>query len=87
MRILLLEGVSDTAVENFARAGYRNVELVTGSLSGDALLEKVADAHMLGIRSRTQLTEEVFAAAVGLADREGYETLSMRVISAVVGLR
>jgi D-3-phosphoglycerate dehydrogenase len=63
IRILLLEGVSDTAVENFARAGYRNVELVTGSLSGDALLEKVADAHMLGIRSRTQLTEEVFAAA------------------------
>ncbi len=63
IRILLLEGISDTAVENFARAGYRNVELVNGSLSREDLLEAVAGVHLLGIRSRTQLDAEVFAAA------------------------
>lgn len=63
IRILLLEGISDTAVENFARAGYRNVELINGSLSRDDLLEAVAGVHLLGIRSRTQLDAEVFAAA------------------------
>ncbi len=63
IRTLLLEGISDTAVENFARAGYRNVELVNGSLSREDLLEAVAGVHLLGIRSRTQLDAEVFAAA------------------------
>ncbi|TVS16001.1 MAG: phosphoglycerate dehydrogenase [Gammaproteobacteria bacterium] len=63
IRILLLEGISDTAVDNFARAGYRNVELVNGSLSREDLLQAVAGVHLLGIRSRTQLDAEVFAAA------------------------
>ncbi|MEE4360557.1 MAG: phosphoglycerate dehydrogenase [Pseudomonadales bacterium] len=63
IRILLLEGISETAVENFARAGYRNVELMPGSLPREDLLEAVAGAHMIGIRSRTQLDDEVFAAA------------------------
>lgn len=63
IRILLLEGISDTAVEGFARAGYRNVEQIPGSLSREDLLEAVAGVHLLGIRSRTQLDEELFAAA------------------------
>ncbi len=63
IRILLLEGISDTAVEGFARAGYRNVEQISGSLSREELLEAVSGVHLLGIRSRTQLDTEVFAAA------------------------
>jgi D-3-phosphoglycerate dehydrogenase len=63
IRILLLEGISDTAIENFARAGYRNVELVSGSMPREELLEKIPNVHMLGIRSRTQLDEELFEAA------------------------
>ena len=63
IRVLLLEGISDTAVENFAREGYRNVEVVTGSLSRGDLLDAVANVHLLGIRSRTQLDQAVFAAA------------------------
>ncbi len=63
IRILLLEGISDTAVDNFARAGYRNVELVNGSLSREDLLQAVSGVHLLGIRSRTQLDADVFAAA------------------------
>ena len=63
IRILLLEGISDTAVQNFARAGYGNVTVLPKALPRDELLEAVADVHMLGIRSRSQLDAEVFEAA------------------------
>lgn len=63
IRILLLEGVHQSAVDNFKRAGYTNIENIKTALSGDELKAKVADAHFIGIRSRTQLTEEIFAAA------------------------
>ena len=63
IRILLLEGVHQSAVENFKRAGYSNIEYLKTSLPDDQLKEKIADAHFVGIRSRTQLTEEIFEAA------------------------
>jgi D-3-phosphoglycerate dehydrogenase len=63
IRILLLEGVHQSAVENFERAGYSNIEYLKTSLPEDQLKEKIADAHFVGIRSRTQLTEAVFEAA------------------------
>ncbi|MCE8036142.1 MAG: phosphoglycerate dehydrogenase [Halomonadaceae bacterium] len=63
IKILLLEGVHQSAVDNFLNAGYTNIEHLPTSLDEAALVEKVRDAHFLGIRSRTQLTERVFAAA------------------------
>ncbi|HEX8384989.1 MAG TPA: phosphoglycerate dehydrogenase, partial [Rubricoccaceae bacterium] len=63
LKVLLLEGVSETAVETFRRAGYDNVELRSGTVPEDDLKALVADVHFLGIRSRTQLTEPVFEAA------------------------
>ena len=63
IKLLLLEGVHPNAVEVLSQAGYRNVEALPGALEGDALKAKLADVHFLGIRSRTQLTAEVFAAA------------------------
>ena len=63
IRILLLEGVHQSAVDNFKRAGYENIEYLKTSLAEDQLKEKIADAHFVGIRSRTQLTEAVFEAA------------------------
>lgn len=63
IRVLLLEGVSDTALQALASAGYSNVERLPKALTGNALLEAVKGVHLLGIRSRTQLTEEVLAAA------------------------
>lgn len=63
IRILLLEGVHQSAVDNFNRAGYSNIEYIKTALPDDQLKEKIADAHFVGIRSRTQLTEEVFEAA------------------------
>lgn len=63
IRILLLEGVHQNAVKNFEKNGYSNIEYLKTSLPAADLKEKIADAHFVGIRSRTQLTEDIFAAA------------------------
>ena len=63
IKVLLLEGVSASAVENFKRAGYSQVELHAKSLPEDELKQRISDAHIVGIRSRTQLTAEVLAQA------------------------
>jgi D-3-phosphoglycerate dehydrogenase / 2-oxoglutarate reductase len=63
IRVLLLEGVNDSAVELIRNAGYTNLERLPKALDGEALLDAVRGVHILGIRSRTQITEEVLAAA------------------------
>lgn len=63
IKFLLLEGVHPSAVQTLANAGYTNVVTHAGSLPTEQLLAEIADAHFVGIRSRTQLTEEVFEAA------------------------
>ena len=63
IRILLLEGVHQNSVDNLKAHGYSNVELLPTALTGDDLKDAIKDAHFVGIRSRTQLTEEVFQAA------------------------
>ena len=67
IKFLLLEGVHPSAVKVLQAAGYRNIENISGALEGDALLTKIADVHFIGIRSRTQLTADVFANAHKLA--------------------
>lgn len=63
IKVLLLEGVAPSAVEEFNKAGYSNVEYLKGALDKEELLEKIKDVHFLGIRSRTFLTPDVFDAA------------------------
>lgn len=63
IRILLLEGVHQNAIDTFNAAGYHNIESISSALSEAELKEKIADAHFIGIRSRTQLTKDVFAVA------------------------
>ena len=63
IRILLLEGVHQSALDTLNAAGYTNIEYLSHSLGEEELLEKIADAHFIGIRSRTQLTANVFEAA------------------------
>jgi D-3-phosphoglycerate dehydrogenase len=63
IRILLLEGVHQTAVETLTQAGYSNIEYIKTALTEADLIEKIKDAHFVGIRSRTQLNRDVFAAA------------------------
>ena len=63
IRVLLLEGVSQTAVETFRAAGYSQIEFHEKSLPEDELKARIAEAHIVGIRSRSHLTAEVLAEA------------------------
>lgn len=66
IRWLLLEGISPTARAILDKNGYTNVEALPGALEKDALIEKLQGVQMLGIRSRTQVTQEVLEAAKSL---------------------
>jgi len=59
IKILLLEGISDTAVNVLRGAGYTQIDRRTKALEGPALREALDGVRMLGIRSRTQITAEV----------------------------
>jgi D-3-phosphoglycerate dehydrogenase len=63
MKVLLLEGIHDRAVENFERHGYATIERHKKALAGDELAAALADVHFVGIRSRTRLTAEAMAGA------------------------
>jgi D-3-phosphoglycerate dehydrogenase len=63
IKVLLLEGVSRSALAVFEQAGYSNIDFHEKSLPEDQLKKRIADAHIVGIRSRTHLTADVFAEA------------------------
>ena len=63
IKFLLLEGVHPSAVEALNRAGYDNIEMHKKALPPEELKAAIAGAHFVGIRSRTQLTEDVFESA------------------------
>ena len=63
IKILLLEGVHPNTVDTFKAAGYSNIEYLKGSLEEAELIEKIRDVHFVGIRSRSNLTEQVLASA------------------------
>ena len=63
IRFLLLEGVHDNALKTLNAAGYTNIEYIKSALDEAELIEKIKDAHFVGIRSRTQLTRKVLEAA------------------------
>ena len=67
IKFLLLEGIHPSAVDVLKTAGYTQIESVAGALPDDELKRKIADVHFVGIRSRTQLTADVFAHASKLA--------------------
>jgi D-3-phosphoglycerate dehydrogenase / 2-oxoglutarate reductase len=63
LRFLLLEGIHQTAVDSLVADGYTQLDARKGALAGDELVAALADAHFVGIRSRTHLTDEVLARA------------------------
>lgn len=63
IRVLLLEGVHEKAVECFAAHGYTNVEHHSKALGEDELASKITDFHVVGIRSRTQLNDRILRQA------------------------
>ena len=64
-KILLLESISPIAVERFRSAGY-SVETAKKALSEKELLDVIPSIHVLGIRSKTEITEKVLAAGTQL---------------------
>ena len=56
INILFLENISDTAVELFKKNDYVNVKKISGALSEEELIKQIKDVHLLGIRSKTQIT-------------------------------
>jgi D-3-phosphoglycerate dehydrogenase / 2-oxoglutarate reductase len=63
VNILFLENISDAAVKRFSAAGYTSVKKLTKALSEADLIREIEDVHLLGIRSKTQVTEKVLRAA------------------------
>lgn len=63
IRILFLENISDVAVRNFKQHGYTQVEKISKALTEDELVHIIKDVHILGIRSKTQITARVLDAA------------------------
>jgi D-3-phosphoglycerate dehydrogenase len=66
INILLLENVSDKAVQFFKDQGYNNIEKISGALSEEDLIKAIKNVHILGIRSKTLITEKVLKAATKL---------------------
>jgi len=66
IKILFLENISDKAVQHFKQNGYTNVRKVGGALSEEELIKEVKDVHLLGIRSKSQITQKVLDAAIKL---------------------
>ncbi len=63
IRILFLENISDVAVKIFHRYGYDKVEKISRALTEEQLIQEIKDVHILGIRSKTQVTKKILAAA------------------------
>ena len=63
IKILLLENISERAVGELHDGGYGEVEKIGGALSEAELCEAVRGVHLLGIRSKTQITKNVIEAA------------------------
>lgn len=63
IRILFLENISDSAVKNFKSSGYVQVEKITKALTEEELIREIKNVHILGIRSKTQITKNVLEAA------------------------
>jgi D-3-phosphoglycerate dehydrogenase len=63
VNVLFLENISDSAVTLFQDAGYTSVRKLNAAMSEEQLMKEVKDVHLLGIRSKTQITAKVLQSA------------------------
>ncbi|MGB7069858.1 MAG: phosphoglycerate dehydrogenase [Pyrinomonadaceae bacterium] len=63
INILLLENISDSAVDELKQSGYVNIERLGGAMSEEDMIKAVRGVHLLGIRSKSQITKNVIDAA------------------------
>jgi D-3-phosphoglycerate dehydrogenase / 2-oxoglutarate reductase len=66
IKILLLENISDTAVRKFSAAGYSHTRKLSRALSEEELIQEIKEVHLLGIRSKTSITQRVLEHATKL---------------------
>ena len=59
IKIVFFENISDTAIKIFKDAGYVDIKKFSGALPEDQLIQEIKDAHLIGIRSKTLITERV----------------------------
>lgn len=59
IKILMLENISEAAIKVFKDAGYTDIKKINGALSEEQLINEIKHVHMVGIRSKTQITEKV----------------------------
>ncbi len=63
INILFLENISDMAVAQFSKAGYTNIKKISAAINEADLVKEIRNVHLLGIRSKTQVTRKVLQAA------------------------
>ena len=63
INILFLENISDAAIKKFNDAGYTSVKKINAALSESELMNEIKKVHLLGIRSKTQITRNVLSQA------------------------
>lgn len=63
INILFLENISEAAAEQFTATGYSSVKKIKGAISEADLIKEIKNIHILGIRSKTQITAAVLQAA------------------------
>ena len=66
INILFLENISDVAVRQFSKNGYSNVKKIGTAISEAELIKEIKNVHLLGIRSKTTISENVLKAATKL---------------------
>lgn len=66
IKILLLEGIHPSAIKAFGDAEYGSCDIRSAALSEEELIEEIDAVHILGIRSKTQLTKNVIENARSL---------------------
>ncbi|MCF8450326.1 MAG: phosphoglycerate dehydrogenase [Taibaiella sp.] len=63
LNVLLLENISDEAVQEFVQNGYENITHLRHALTEEELISRIGNVHILGIRSKTLVTAPVLEAA------------------------
>ncbi len=66
INILFLENISNSAVDQFSQTGYSSIKKINGAISEAELIKEIKNIHLLGIRSKTQITKAVLQAATKL---------------------
>jgi len=61
IKILLLENIHHNALNLFKENGYENITLLSDSFSDKELIEKAKNTHILGIRSKTNISKNVLS--------------------------